>query len=72
MLVSLFKKAHIILYTPDLTRNALQRWLSWDDDMREWCLRDDFRAALPFLPKGEDDEFSAHILAIAAELSPAA
>lgn len=70
MLVSLFEKAYIILYTPDLTGNARRRWLSWEDDMREWCRRDDFRKALPFLLEGEDDEFSAYILAIAAEPSP--
>ena len=35
--------------------------------MREWCERADFRAELPQLLEGEDDEFSEHIRAIAAE-----
>jgi hypothetical protein len=46
-------------------RDARRRWLSWEDDMREWCRREDFRAVLPELLEGEDDAFSQHILAIA-------
>jgi hypothetical protein len=65
MLVSLFEKAYIILYSEDMGRDARRRWLSWEDDMREWCRREDFRAALPQLLEGEDDEFSKHILRIA-------
>lgn len=65
MLVSLFEKAYIILYTEDMNREARRRWLSWEDDMREWCRREDFRTALPDLLEGEDDAFSRHILAIA-------
>jgi hypothetical protein len=52
-------------------RDARRRWLSWDDDMREWCQRDDFRAVLPKLLEGEDDEFSTYILEIArAQATP--
>ncbi len=65
MLVSLFEKAYIILYAEDMGRDAKRRWLSWEDDMREWCRREDFRAVLPELLEGEDDAFSRHILAIA-------
>jgi hypothetical protein len=65
MLVSLFEKAYIILYNDDMGRDAQRRWQSWEDDMREWCRKRDFRAALPDLLEGEDDEFSAHILKIA-------
>ena len=67
MLVSLFEKAYIILYTGDMAGNALRRWLSWEDDMREWCHRDDFRKLLPTLLEGEDEEFSTYILNIAQE-----
>jgi len=67
MLVSLFEKAHIILYSDDMDRDARRRWLSWEDDMREWCRRADFRALLPALLEGEDDAFSTRIRAIAAE-----
>jgi hypothetical protein len=70
-LVSLFEKAYIILHNDDMGRDARRRWLSWDDDMREWCQRDDFRAVLPKLLEGEDDEFSTYILEIArAQATP--
>jgi len=66
MLVSLFEKAYIILYDDDLGGDAKRRWLSWEDDMQEWCCKEDFRNALPAMLVGEDDAFSQHILAIAA------
>ena len=65
MLISLFEKAYIILYDEGMGRDARRRWLSWEDDMREWCRKEDFRAALPGLLEGEDDAFGQHILAIA-------
>lgn len=65
MLVSLFEKAYIILYSEGMGRDARRRWLSWEDDMREWCRREDFREVLPDLLEGEDDEFSKQILRIA-------
>jgi hypothetical protein len=41
--------------------------------MREWCRKNDFQDILPDLLEGEDDEFSAYILAVAKseELSAA-
>ena len=65
MLVSLFEKAYIILFDEDMGRDARRRWLSWEDDMREWCRKNDFRGVLPDLLEGEDDEFSEYILALA-------
>lgn len=62
ILISLFEKAYIILYTDGMEGQARRRWLSWEDDMVEWCARDDFRAALPYLLEGEDDAFGKHIL----------
>ena len=73
MLLSLFEKAYIILYDDDMGRDARRRWLSWEDDMREWCRKADFQTALPGLLDGEDDLFSDYILALArAEASTAA
>ena len=66
ILISLFEKAYIIVYSDRMTTDTARLWSSWDDDMREWCARDDFRAALPELLEGEDDAFSAHIRQIAA------
>ena len=65
MLISLFEKAYIILHAESMDRDATRRWLSWEDDMKEWCRREDFRAVLPEFLEGEDEEFSTHILAIA-------
>ena len=64
MLVSLFEKAYIILYSEDLSDDARRRWLSWEDDMRDWCRREDFSTALPNMLEGEDDAFSQHIMAV--------
>lgn len=67
MLVSLFEKAYILLHEDHMNRDASRRWLSWEDDMRHWCERADFRSVLPELLDGEDDDFSRHISRIAAE-----
>ena len=65
MLISVFEQSYITLYEREMGRQATRRWLSWEDDMRDWCRRPDFRDALPRLLEGEDDDFSAHILAMA-------
>ncbi len=67
MLVSLFEKAYIILYSEDMKPDAKRRWMSWEDDMAEWCRKKEFVALLPQLLEGEDDAFSRHILAIAKD-----
>ena len=70
MLISLFERAYLLLYEPKMNSRQQRRWLSWEDYMRWWCRRDDFRALLPVLLEGEDPEFSAYIRALAAKLSP--
>ena len=70
MLVSLFERAYLLLYEPKMTLRQQRRWLSWEDYMREWCRRGDFRALLPGLLEGEDAEFGAYIRALAAKASP--
>jgi len=65
ILISLFEKAYIIVHDEHMTKDTARNWSTWEDDMREWCARDDFRAALPQLLEGEDDEFSEHIRTIA-------
>ncbi len=70
MLVSLFEKAYIILYTDRMDSDAQRRWLSWEDDMIEWCERRDFRDLLPHLLEGEDDAFSRYILALVDRTTP--
>jgi hypothetical protein len=67
MLVSLFERAYLLLHEPKMNSRQQRRWRSWEDYMREWCKRDDFRAALPTLLEGEDPDFSAYIRALAAK-----
>ena len=70
MLISLFERAYLLLYEPKMSAQHLRRWLSWEDYMREWCRREDFRALLPVLLEGEDAEFGAYIRALAASRDP--
>src|SRR5688500_2200666 len=70
MLTSLFERAYLLLYEQKMDSRQQRRWFSWEDYMRQWCRRADFRALLPVLLEGEDPEFSAYIRALAAEGSP--
>jgi hypothetical protein len=65
MLISLFERAYLLLYMPKMSSQQMRRWLSWEDYMREWCRREDFRALLPTLLEGEDAEFGRYIQALA-------
>jgi len=67
MLVSLFERAYLVAYKPQMGATEQRRWNSWDDYMREWSRRDDFFNALPLLLRGEDPEFQRYILRIAHE-----
>jgi hypothetical protein len=66
MLISLFERAYLLLYEPKMSAQQRRRWLSWEDYMREWCRRADFRALLPELLEGEDLEFGGYIRGLAA------
>jgi hypothetical protein len=67
MLISLFERAYLLLYEPKMSAQQRRRWLSWQDYMREWCRRADFRALLPELLEGEDLEFGGYIRGLATE-----
>ena len=67
ILVALFEQAYILVYEVKMSRQTARLWQSWEDYMREWCQRREFREALPELLHGEDPEFVAHIQRIAAE-----
>jgi hypothetical protein len=67
ILVSLFERAYLTAYNDHMTAKQRRRWHSWDDFMREWCRRSDFRTALPTLLQGEDEDFSFYIRHLAKE-----
>jgi hypothetical protein len=66
MLISLFERAYIMLYEEGVHRDKQRRWSSWEDYMREWCAREDFRDALDTLLIGEDKDFCVYIRELAA------
>ncbi len=72
MLISLFERAYLVAYKPQMTETEQRRWNSWDDYMREWCRRDDFHNALPQLLRGEDPAFQTYIQRLDAQESAAA
>lgn len=61
ILVSIFERAYILVYEDRMDRQTRRLWLSWEDYMREWCRRKDFREVLPELLRGEDEDFADHI-----------
>lgn len=61
ILISLFERAYLTAYHDNMTASQRRRWLSWDDFMREWCRREDFRTTLPQLLQGEDADFATYI-----------
>lgn len=67
ILISLFERAYILVYEDKMDKQTARLWLSWEDYMRYWCRRDDFRAQLPSLLQGEDIDFQKHIQRIADE-----
>lgn len=44
ILVSLFERAYVLVYEERMNRQAQRLGLLWEDYMREWCRRKDFRA----------------------------
>lgn len=64
ILVALFERAYILVYEENPDRQTQRLWSSWEDYMREWCRREDFRALLPKLLEGEDPDFQRYILGV--------
>lgn len=71
MLISLFERAYLLAYSPDMQPAKKRRWNSWEDYMIEWCHRDDFTARLPELLRGEDEEFATYIRGLADTVASA-
>jgi hypothetical protein len=72
ILISLFERAYLLAYEENMSGKQLRRWRSWEDYMREWCEREDFRKLLPRLLHGEDPDFSAYIRRLADEAAVSA
>jgi hypothetical protein len=67
LLISIFERAYLLVYEEHMKRQTHRLWMSWEDYMRYWCRRRDFRNRLPVLLEGEDPDFVQHISRIAAE-----
>lgn len=65
ILISLFERAYLLVYEVNMDRKTRRLWQSWEDYMREWVRRADFRNALPALLEGEDEEFKTYIARLA-------
>ena len=66
MLISLFERSYLLLYEDNMSAQQRRRWSSWEDYMREWCGRADFREGLPTLLRGEDPDFARYITGLLA------
>ncbi|HEY8931733.1 MAG TPA: hypothetical protein VIM44_00305 [Rariglobus sp.] len=67
ILISIFERAYILVYEEKMSRQTARLWQTWEDYMRYWCRRRDFRSILPSLLEGEDPDFQRHINAIAGK-----
>jgi hypothetical protein len=67
ILIALFERAYLLAYEENMPARKRRRWLSWEDYMREWCSRADFRDALDTMLQGEDADFAAYIRRLTAE-----
>ena len=65
ILISIFERAYILVYETEMDRQTARLWQTWEDYMRYWCRRNDFRDRLPILLEGEDPDFQRHIEGIA-------
>jgi hypothetical protein len=68
MLISLFERAYLLLYDERMTDKQRRRWQSWEDYMREWLRRPEFRSNLDRLLAGEDPEFTEHLRKLASDV----
>lgn len=67
ILISLFERAYLLVYEDDMDKQTRRMWQSWEDYIREWVRRSEFRDALPGLLEGEDPEFQSYMRRLAAE-----
>ncbi len=61
ILVALFERAFLLVYEDRMDKQTRRMWQSWEDYMREWVRRADFRDSLAIHLDGEDEEFIHYI-----------
>ncbi len=66
ILISLFERAYLLVYEDRMDKQTARLWKSWEDYMLDWTQRADFRAALPLLLDGEDEQFTQYMRKLAA------
>ncbi len=71
ILIALFEQAYLMVYEEGMSRKRQRLWQVWADYMQEWCRREDFRAALPELLRGEDPDFANYLRRLANALDGA-
>lgn len=67
LLISIFERAYILVYEDEMSHQTARLWRTWEDYMRYWCRRGDFRSLLNTLLEGEDPDFQTYINQIADE-----
>ncbi len=72
LLLSLFERAYILVYEDNMSKQTQRLWQSWDDYIRFWVKRNDFRNALDGMLYGEDPDFVNYMTKIAAEMNQSA
>jgi hypothetical protein len=68
ILVSIFERAFILVYEDDMDKQTARLWQSWEDYIKEWCSRDDFRTGLKHHLHGEDPDFVRYMSALLEKL----
>jgi hypothetical protein len=67
ILISLFERAYLLVFEEEMDFHTRRLWSSWEDYMREWCRREDFRVSLDEILEGEDPDFTRYILKLSSE-----
>jgi len=68
ILISLFERAFILVYEENMNKQTARLWASWEDYIRFWCKRRDFREVLPGLLQGEDPDFVRYIESVSTKV----
>jgi hypothetical protein len=68
ILISLFERAYILVYEEKMSKQTQRLWASWEDYIRTWCQREDFKIMLPRLLQGEDEDFRTYILGLSEKI----